>query len=138
MSREKQIEEQIEEISKILTEAAHKACEDIPFAPPSPYDRCIRPTMECHRCKEARALIEADYRKQGWISVDERLPEKDGDYITFTNVTGSSKGVIAMHFVTKTVRGMKVRRWEWCGRISPWGVTHWMPMPEPPKMKGGE
>lgn len=55
---------QIEEISEILTEAAHKACEDIPFAPPNDDDRCIRPTMECHRCKEARALIDAGYRKK--------------------------------------------------------------------------
>lgn len=64
MSKEKQIEE----ISKTLTDAAHKACEDIPFAPLSSDDRCIRPTMECHRCKEARALIDAGYRKQNEVA----------------------------------------------------------------------
>lgn len=55
--------EQIEEMAKILTEAAHMACEDIPFAPPNDYDPCHL-KAECHRCKEARALIDAGYRKQ--------------------------------------------------------------------------
>lgn len=67
-----------------------------------------------------------------WISVEDRLPE-DGDYITFTNASGKTNGVIAQKLVTKQIRGKTVRRWEWNGRISPWAVTHWMPLPEPPK-----
>lgn len=93
-------------------------------------------------------MLEKGYRKQTepiscghekggeWISVSERLPEKEGYYITFTLC--SNNGVIPLKFVFTTVRGQKVKRWEWNGRISPWVVTHWMPLPEPPKMKGGE
>ena len=68
-----------------------------------------------------------------WISVKDALPEEDGEYITMTNATGKSHGVIALRYVTTTVRGKVVRRWKRYGRISPWEVTHWMKMPEPPK-----
>ena len=68
-----------------------------------------------------------------WIKVEDALPEEDGDYITMTNATGKCRGVIAQKYVTTTVRGKVVRRWEWYGRISPWKVTHWMKMPEPQK-----
>lgn len=67
-----------------------------------------------------------------WISVSERFPEKEGYYITFTLCSNNS--VIPLKFVFTTVRGQKVKRWEWNGRISPWVVTHWMPLPEPPKV----
>lgn len=83
------------------------------------------------------SLYNAGYRKQEWISVEERLPEEDGWYITYTNANGKSNGVIAQQLVTTTIRGKKIRRWEWQTRVSPWIVTHWMPLPEAPKMKGG-
>lgn len=73
-------------------------------------------------------------KQNEWISVEDGLPE-DGCYITHTNANGKNKGVIAQKLVTTTIRGNVVRRWEWNGRISPWIVTHWMPLPEPPKMK---
>ena len=72
-----------------------------------------------------------------WISVDDRLPEEDGTYITYTNAKGKDKGVIVQSLRTRNIRGNTIRRWEWQTRISPWIVTHWMPLPEPPKMKGG-
>lgn len=70
--------------------------------------------------------------KGEWISTDERLPEEDGCYITMTNATGKSNGVMAMDYRTATARGEKLRRWVWHDRLSPWRVTHWMPLPEPP------
>lgn len=78
----------------------------------------------------AEMLYIEGWRKTEWISVKERLPEKEGYYITFALC--SDNGVIPMKFVFTTVRGQKVKRWEWNGRISPWVVTHWMPLPEPP------
>ena len=77
----------------------------------------------------AKHLYEKGYRKQHikqseWISVDERLPDKGTwclvniinhfglDFVTFTHYT---KGY---------------------GWAIP-DVTHWMPLPEAPKMKGG-
>lgn len=67
-----------------------------------------------------------------WISVENGLPE-DGNYITFTNANGKDNGVIAQKLVTTTIRGQKVRRWEWNARVSPWIVTHYMRLPEPPR-----
>jgi hypothetical protein len=61
-----------------------------------------------------------------WISVEERLPEESGWYLVnifvpfdldFMNLSHYSKGY---------------------GWNNPATVTHWMPLPEPPKMKGGE
>jgi hypothetical protein len=75
-----------------------------------------------------------------WISVENGFPE-DGNYITFTNANGKDNGVIAQKLVTVTIRGQKIRRWEWNGRVSPWIVTHYMRLPEPPrtpKERGGE
>ena len=68
-----------------------------------------------------------------WIKVEDALPEDDGYYITMTNATGKCRGVLPLKWVTTTVRGKVVRRWVYWGRISPWKVTHWMKMPEPPK-----
>ena len=48
-------------------------------------------------------LVDKGVTVQGWISVEDRLPDRDGWYITQTNATGRSNG------------------------------THWMPLPEPPK-----
>lgn len=72
-------------------------------------------------------------REHAWIPVAERLPEEDGEYITMTNAKGKSKGVMAQRYQTSMVRGQKLRRWYWNGRLSPWNTTHWMPMPEAPK-----
>ena len=67
-----------------------------------------------------------------WISVENGLPE-DGNYITFTNANGKDNGVIAQKLVTTTIRRKTVRRWEWNYRVSPWIVTHYMPLPAPPE-----
>lgn len=93
---------------------------------------------EPHRCKMCELQLYRDgvIKNSEWISVDERLPEEDGVYITFTNAKGKSEGVVAQSLVTKTIRGNTIRRWEWQTRISPWVVTHWMPLPKAPKMKG--
>lgn len=66
-------------------------------------------------------------RKQGegeWISVDERLPDADGDYLVWNNYHKAIVGhywLKGRYFISKAVT-----------------VTHWMPLPEPPEMKGGE
>ena len=71
-----------------------------------------------HQYTVAERLYTAGYRKQEWISVDERLPDnhtrclviaEDGEY-----------------YVTYYHSGF----------YTPY-VTHWMPLPEPPMMKGG-
>lgn len=73
-----------------------------------------------------------------WISVKDRLPEPPekewGTYMNVLAAWGSNPENIAeMKFVVETVRGKVYKRFKWNGKLSPWIVTHWMPLPEPPK-----
>ena len=70
----------------------------------------------------AKALYNAGYRKQEWISVEERLP-KDSERV----LVYGEKGIC---FATRYKR-------DWMTPMRYNGeITHWMPLPEPPKMKG--
>ncbi|MBQ7737014.1 MAG: DUF551 domain-containing protein [Oscillospiraceae bacterium] len=57
---------------------------------------------------------ELEYNQPRWISVAERLPE-DGEYVLAYSESDGLMLVEARH------------------RFSAWEVTHWMPLPEPPK-----
>ena len=88
--------------------------------------------------KIGQILYNAGYRKQEWISVDERLPDKGGRYIAhrklyigtslvdIINYDPNYDGHTAWYFVDRDWGDCEVN-----------GVTHWMPLPEAPKMKGG-
>lgn len=73
------------------------------------------------------AQAEADRR---WIPVEERLPEESGFYFAY-----SSKGnrlilpYSAIHKAFNAIDSHSKEKVEW-SRIE---VTHWMPLPEPPK-----
>ena len=73
------------------------------------------------------ALREQEERR--WIPVAERLPESEGTYLVYTE-----RGTVyASHFYEKKVfRDDYVREPQWCqrGKVK---VTHWMPLPKPPK-----
>lgn len=71
----------------------------------------------------ANEIYNAGYRKQEWISVDEALPERNGRYLTHCNIEGQSL-VCILHYC-------KV------GEFNEGTITHWMPLPDAPKMKGG-
>lgn len=109
-------------------------------------------TME--KCeKAADKLIEKGYRKQEWIIVDERLPEEKSTEQKFYDIETlalldvevrrvSDEVLVTVKdigggfdFVTTdcTIEG-KWQNWE----NGDYMVTHWMPLPEPPKMKGGD
>ena len=82
-----------------------------------------------------------------WISVKERLPDKEGKYLCYCDYGCS--GAISVYSFAKNLskvdkydfRGEK--RAGWYFYDSEWGygetesVTHWMPLPEPPKERGG-
>ena len=73
-----------------------------------------------------------------WISVKDRLPEKAGGYLVryvSRRDSGSVavEGVTEMTYTGETVRGEKLWRWKWHGRLSLWEITHWRPLPAPPK-----
>jgi hypothetical protein len=95
---------------------------------------------ECGCLFYAKRIYEQDYRKQsGWISVEERLPDNCRAVLVAVEgltiggapemVIGSYSGGFWMiadadgtHYLTKYMRYV---------------VTHWMPLPEPPRGRGG-
>lgn len=93
----------------------------------------------------SRYLNEADYRKQEWISVDDRLPDLEGSARTWgdlriqpsVRVLCACKQNSGKVFVKEGYCEMWGSRvvWKIPGTVD--SVTHWMPLPEPPKMKGG-
>jgi hypothetical protein len=114
--REKQIEGMIEAIKKCS--CVYTDCE-----------------QECSQCSNeelyddtinhiARTIYDAGYRKQEWISVDERLPERQGYYL---GCTYKGLMMIAPFFPVYADDKPEFR----------YDISHWMPLPEAPKMKGG-
>ena len=88
-------------------------------------------------------LIANGVTVQEWISVKDRLPEEDGKYIVFEQSGGRTNTSI-LRFAKdarKVDRYDFKGRWEnaWYEYDSEWGhytvdsVTHWMPLPQPPK-----
>jgi hypothetical protein len=60
-----------------------------------------------------------------WIDVNERLPEKHGWYLVFDEYFDEIEvSYYDLEFSTGNIEGYTK-------------VTHWMPLPEPPKKKGG-
>ena len=64
------------------------------------------------------------YRKQEWISVDERLPERQGYYL---GCTYKGLMMIAPFFPVYADDKPEFK----------YDISYWMPLPEAPKMKGG-
>ncbi len=104
MSKEKQIEE----MAKIFC-GMKNGC-----------DGCMWDKVHCNERNYAEEIYNAGYRKQsGWISVDERLPERNGRYLTHCKIEGQSL-VCILYYCN-------------VGGFNEGTVTHWMPFPEPPK-----
>lgn len=125
------MKEQMEEIAKTLCRHYNtRHCEVCDH-----HGRCmVRLDAEC--------IYNADYRKQEWISVDERLPEND-----YGKHWKERRYYLVM---TEPCGLMRVARFGY--KDFPWWidshdtvltsanynkVTHWMPLPDAPKMKGG-
>ena len=90
-------------------------------------------TMREDCVEAAEALYNAGYRKRSeWISVEERLPDENGRYLAHIKVEHlafENLSIVAILQYGKS-QGFDTHSEE--------TVTHWMPLPEPPKMKGGE
>lgn len=95
--------------------------------------------------KVAEYLYTADYRKQEWISVEERLPELGGKARTLGKLQIQSSVRVLCACKQKSGKVfVKEGFYELWGSNVVWKipgsideVTHWMPLPEAPKMKGG-
>lgn len=111
--------EQIEEMAKLICTDFGKKCDSCTFAE----------HFCCPATAHAEIFYNAGYRKRRvvtWVSVDERLPEENIRVLVYLNETLYDY----THIDTD-----RIKRGSWVR----WGkaVTHWMPLPEPPKMKGG-
>ena len=90
--------------------------------------------IDDHPASEAAAEPLGQPESDGWISVKDRLPEEKGTYLVFapTYHGGSSSGLDCND-------GIMFARWRkhWSIEVGyhqrPNCVTHWMPLPEPPK-----
>lgn len=74
-----------------------------------------------------REQLAREQRTEGWVSVDERLPEDMGRYLVV------SDGCVYIMPLKKNGLGTKYFE---CGRIFDVvssNVTHWRPLPNPPK-----
>jgi len=76
-----------------------------------------------HHLKPLTALIEyAESLEQQWVSVSDRLPDICGDYLIWMPSTNE----ISWSFFSSD------KKWAVGNRFYE-GVTHWMPLPNPPK-----
>ena len=80
-----------------------------------------------------RILDKANYHKQEWISVDERLPEQSGEYLTYHKGVFSTLEYSKRHKLFNAADDLP----EAFSKKHSITVSHWTPLPEPPKMKGG-
>lgn len=81
-----------------------------------------KPVNSCVMTLIADNLITNGVQVQEWISVDERLPEKSGEYLTYC---GDYDGVCVLYYEVLKTKGKWRTRWK--------EVTHWMPLPSAPK-----
>lgn len=70
----------------------------------------------------AKLITAKDYRKQEWISVGDALPKTDARVLVYMHENRMSYTRIDTDRMVKR----KWVRWGDC-------VTHWMPLPQPPK-----
>lgn len=77
---------------------------------------------------KAGKLIEDAPTVNGWISVKDRLPEKEGQYLCWFGKNTLAKGAAIATYL---------EMWKAFGSLESLetyqNVTHWMPLPEPPK-----
>lgn len=98
-------------------------------APMDFHERCLQ--------FEIQKRFAAEKAAPKWISVEDRLPEDCMNVLVYA-IGNNENDVVAMTSYTHNMYGYNIEGW-----CSPWQyffyeykITHWMPLPEPPKMDG--
>lgn len=74
-----------------------------------------------------------------WISVKDRLPDKTGRYLVLKNriapdcLGGNRADIVILRFFVDKGFRMPTHIPEWINKEINEEVTHWMPLPPPPK-----
>ena len=85
-------------------------------------EKCPNGRKGCQERTIADYLIANGVTVQEWISVKDRLPEKEGDYLIYATVPFNGR------------KFMAVMHYEKDAYLPIWSdTTHWMPLPQPPK-----
>ena len=102
-----------------------------------PYFNSLSNGVDCAVKMHADALAyinQLEARVPKWISVEDRLPEFNV-YVLVYAVGKDDKKEITITSYTNSMYGLGITGW-----IAPWQyfsynykITHWMPLPEPPK-----
>ena len=135
--REKQIEEMAKDIESTieLRECESWHCNGCQ------YEKYSEGYM-CDSIKQAEHFYEKGYRKQEWISVEERLPDGHGDFLVVvkSKLLWNTEWEDCVGLATYNCSEIpSVNGWDYETRDGyQYIITHWMPLPEAPKMKGGE
>ena len=121
MDIEKDIEEMAREMCHLSSEC--KTCQICNERYHGDDDLCY---FQC----VAKEIVNHGYRKQEWISVDERLPEKWQKCLCYYPEKNYGSKVVVDY--AETDKGGFAEQFQF-GKPS-----HWMPLPEAPKMKCGD
>ena len=82
----------------------------------------------------ANRMFQKGWRKQSdWISVKDRFPDETCECLIVDTL-----GVIFLASYSSRYRAFNATDEDDGDRWRFNNITHWMPLPEPPKMKGGE
>lgn len=108
------------------------------------FDMAIAALREQEQSKAVQPFDEGvSHKREQWISVKERLPEESGQYIVCCDDSGCpcgegiwyESGVVVCAQVDVGINGGVCWEWNENGTLYDLEgvVTHWMPLPEPPK-----
>ena len=115
------VREKLEVIAHLGDHISHK--EDIGIC----YDSALAKVIE-----DAYMALKNGVTVQKWISVNDRLPEEEGWYLVYTTPNREHKSINKAMFCKGYAWGNFEPYWRGAG--GHWAnVTHWMPLPQPPK-----
>ena len=90
-------------------------------------------------CAIAQHLVAHGVTMPQWISVDDRLPDETGRYLAVKkriapdDFGGDRTDIVIIRFFVDDGFRMPAHIPDWINKKINEEVTHWMPLPEPPK-----
>lgn len=120
-------------IEKLRTESLYKDKATLEIM-----DLCMDAALALEQLRDENEKLKAQVPR--WIPVEERLPEENVTVLAFNADPHAEKYVLA-RYRTVVYLGCYWCQFDqeydsWCA--SCWKVTHWMPLPQPPKEEAYE